>query len=255
MNKGNFVKGNIPWNKGKKMSKQYCEAMSKSHLGISATWNKGKVLSEETKLKISLAKKGQTSWMKGKHHTEESKRKLSLAHTGKVLSEEHKQKLSVVNSGKNNPFYGKKHTEEMKEKQRIRNTGKNSWSYGKKRSEETLVKIREARKRQKLPLKDTKPEKILQNILSLKGIKFKKHKQFKVDKTYHPVDIFIEPNICIEVDGVYWHSLPKQVKRDKKINKSLSKQGMNVLRFTDKQILRDVDSCMDQINVFMNKDI
>lgn len=43
----------------------------------------GKHLSDETKQKLSEAKKGQQSWMKGKKHTEEAKQKNSEAHKGK----------------------------------------------------------------------------------------------------------------------------------------------------------------------------
>lgn len=40
---------------------------------------KGRVQSEEHKLNQSLSKKGQIPWNKGKHISEETKRKISLA--------------------------------------------------------------------------------------------------------------------------------------------------------------------------------
>ena len=43
----------------------------------------GKHLSEETKRKISEAKRGQQPWMKGKHHTAEAKAKISAVRKGK----------------------------------------------------------------------------------------------------------------------------------------------------------------------------
>ena len=46
---------------------------------------KGKQKSEETKKKISDAKKGNIPWNKGKHHTEETKKKLSEANKGKNI--------------------------------------------------------------------------------------------------------------------------------------------------------------------------
>jgi hypothetical protein len=66
--------------------------------------NKGRVLSEETKSKMSLAKKGR----KGIPHTEESKRKISAAKKTKPLSEAHKHNISKALSGQNNPMFGKK---------------------------------------------------------------------------------------------------------------------------------------------------
>lgn len=79
-----------PWNKGKK--------------GLQTCWCKGKKHSEETKKKISEAKKGK----KLGPHSEEQKRKMSEAHKGKVFSEEHKRKLSEAHKGKPAPNKGKK---------------------------------------------------------------------------------------------------------------------------------------------------
>lgn len=53
-------KGKIPWNKGKKMSAEYCQALSSGHSGKSR-----KSRSEQTKRKISLALKGREPWNKG----------------------------------------------------------------------------------------------------------------------------------------------------------------------------------------------
>jgi hypothetical protein len=50
--------------------------------------------SEETKLKMSLIRRGKPSWNKGKKTPEETKRKLSLANKGKRKSEETKNKMS-----------------------------------------------------------------------------------------------------------------------------------------------------------------
>ena len=62
---------------------------------------KGKQKSEETKKKMSDAKKGNIPWNKGKHHTEETKKKLSESNKGKHHTEETKKKISEANKGKN----------------------------------------------------------------------------------------------------------------------------------------------------------
>lgn len=54
----------------------------------------GKHHSEETKKRISEAKRGKESWNKGKSFSEESRRKMSEARKGKYI-------------GENNPMYGK----------------------------------------------------------------------------------------------------------------------------------------------------
>jgi hypothetical protein len=50
-------------------------------------------ISEESKAKISAARKGKQSWL-GKSHSEESKAKISAARKGKIFSEETRAKMS-----------------------------------------------------------------------------------------------------------------------------------------------------------------
>lgn len=59
--------------------------------------NLGGKLSEETRKKISLAKKGKNL---GKNHTEETKKKISLANKGKEINEETRKKISDSKKGK-----------------------------------------------------------------------------------------------------------------------------------------------------------
>ncbi len=104
-------------------------------------WNKGIPCSAETKRKLSETNKGFK-------HTEEAKEKIRLASLGRGKgrkksheeiekmvatkkaqnrkhSEEFKEMLSEKNSGKNNPFYGRKHTNETKRKIAVKLSGPN----------------------------------------------------------------------------------------------------------------------------------
>lgn len=117
----------------------------------------GKKLSEEAKLKISLANKGDNNYWRHNEFSEEHKRKLSESKmgdknpnyqrefseehrrkmseskTGSKLSEETKNKISKAVSGENNPRYGAIVSQETREK--LSNALK-----GKKNSKEAIEK-------------------------------------------------------------------------------------------------------------------
>ena len=63
---------------------------------------KNKILSQESKDKISKSKMGIL-------HTDKSKLKMRLKRLGKSMTQETKDKLSIRKSGEGNAFYGKKH--------------------------------------------------------------------------------------------------------------------------------------------------
>jgi group I intron endonuclease len=108
----------------------------------------GRVVSEETRVRIREAKRGCV----GHPHTQEAKNKISSAHKGKKLSEEHRKKLSLAKLGKPGRPHsdaerkaasvrmtGNKLSKETKEKLRICNLGR-------KASEETRAKMSKALK-------------------------------------------------------------------------------------------------------------
>ena len=74
---------------------------------------------------------------KGKHHSEETRQKLSEAKKGenhqffgKHLSEEHRQKISESCKGENHPFFGKYFSEEHRQKLSEAHKGKFWWNNG-----------------------------------------------------------------------------------------------------------------------------
>ena len=100
---------------------------------------KGKTPSEETRRKISEAKKGNTS-MLGKTHSEETRRKMSETSKGIIHSEETKRKISDASK---NP------SEETRRKMSERQKGEKNQNYDKTASEETKRKLSEAMKGRK----------------------------------------------------------------------------------------------------------
>ena len=85
---------------------------------------KGKPLSDETKRKMSLARKGKPhskehsenigKALKGRVITPEWREKLRRAALGRKASPETKQKMSDSHSGESNAFFGRKHSEETR---------------------------------------------------------------------------------------------------------------------------------------------
>ena len=53
--------------------------------------------------------------------------------------------------------------------------------------------------------------------------------------------------IIVQCDGVYWHSSPDAKRRDKGQDAYLVKAGYVVLRFTDRQVLHQMPSCIQLI--------
>ena len=192
-----------------------------------APWNKGGKHSTEHVMKIALANKG-------KKRSAATRRKQSRAHN-KILTEEYRKKLSIALKGRKIPAkIGKKisiahQNRSVKEKKKSSKRrlvtikkrypkgnvpgtfGHTPWHKGKTGvfSDEAIEKIRKSRASQKFPFKDSKPELLVQSILKKNHIDFKKHKNFKLSKSYHQADVVIEPNHVIEVFGDYWHFNPK----------------------------------------------
>lgn len=145
----NKLKGKTPWNKGKHLSKETKEKISKNN----AKWNKGKHLSEETKEKISKSNTGKKQSqetinkriekIKGKKRTDKQKQNISNSLKGRKLSEDHKRKISENMSKIKS---GIKFSEEHKRKISKARKGQTSNMKGKHHSEETKRKISESNK-------------------------------------------------------------------------------------------------------------
>jgi very-short-patch-repair endonuclease len=118
---------------------------------------------------------------------------------------------------------------------------------GKKNGEYQKEQMRAFRMTQVFPQTDTKIEKTIQKLLNDNEISFATHKVFRVGNRMHQVDIFVEPNLCIECDGEYWHSLPEQVIRDRIIDTELLKQKYIVLRLSENDIMTNVTFCLNKI--------
>lgn len=107
---------------------------------------KGKKISEETRKRMSLSKKGKVTWIKGKKHSTETKQKMREK---ALLSNNMRGKTEELNH-----FFGKKHNAETKKKMSDAVKERYSTGFhprtGKKHSPESLVKLSESHKGQKV---------------------------------------------------------------------------------------------------------
>ncbi len=138
-------------------------------------------------------------------------------------------------------------------KERIRNSPtrhsfpRGQLNPGVNKSKETIIKIKEKRLYQKILKKDTKPERIIQGLLNGMGIKFIKHKPIIDIIHKYQCDIFIDPDIIIECDGDYYHKYPEGREIDKIRVKELKDGGYKVLRFWERDINNNLESCKNKI--------
>ena len=275
-------------NLGKKFSAKTRKKLSLAHKGAPA-WNKGKtgIYSDEVRKKMSNAQKklyadGYQSPSKGLKRSAETKRKLCLAKKGipawnkgktGIYSEEVRNRIrdtlkKLYVNGYQSPNKGLKRSAESRKRLSLAKKGMPAWNKGIPLAESSKEKIRKARLHQVFPVKDTKPEKDLQKILNDIGIPFEKHKPILGQP-----DIFIEPNICIFLDGDYWHANPKDFvnkgklypgfkkddhiignlsakdrwARDKNISQRLRKKGYNVIRFWQSELENYREKCLQKI--------
>ena len=88
----------------------------------------GRVLSEETRRKLSDANRGKNHPNYGKTTSLETKAKMSASK--KNMSDETRAKYSAANTGENHPFYGKTHSPETRAKYSAARKGRKWWNDG-----------------------------------------------------------------------------------------------------------------------------
>lgn len=100
---------------GFKHSDETKHKMSIAKKGV-IPWNKGTKMSLKTKEKCRISHLGQVPWNKGLPMAEAQRKFLSSLRKGIKHTEEHKEKIGLSNLGKNK---GKKHTETTKKQMRL----------------------------------------------------------------------------------------------------------------------------------------
>jgi len=193
---------------------------------------------EERKRKIAKTMKKYMSKPeikeKMKKHREERKLKL-----GYINSLPTRKKISKIMKEKwKNGEISKKQKETFhdgKVKGGFETRFKKSHNYNDKRFE-VIKKLKEKRKQQILPIKDTKIEVKTQNFLKQLGIEFFTHQYMKIEHGYQCDILIPSMNMVIECDGDYWHKYPTGKEIDHIRTKELLKKGFKVLRLWEFEI-------------------
>lgn len=200
----------------------------------------------ETKIKISsTAKKvGVGKWMIGRNVSAETKAKISDKLKGHVTSKETKIKIGDGNRGTNNGMYGKSLKDFMsKEKydQYLLNLSisKKEWwlNYPDHKKEIWAERLKEQRKHQVFPAKDTSIEIKIKEFIDKLSIKYTQHKYINDIIHSYQCDFFLEDfNIVIECDGDYWHNYPNYRDIDLIRTEELISQKYKVMRLWERDI-------------------
>lgn len=240
--------------------------------------------SEESRIKMSKAKLGSNNPFYGHHWNERQRESIISSHLGKHQSEEAKKKISIARInyynlhpeakpvGKNNPMYDKKGKlnpmfgKHLSEEARFKlstgrigkYTGKFNPYFGMRHSVETKRKMREKWKFRSFAQRNNNLETKLQKSLTENKITFKTH--FNIEGR---PDIFIGPNICIFVDGCYWHGceckfdpeqkgqhskyIKSRMKHDIQVAKELKEKGFVVVRFWEHQLRDNASYCVETV--------
>ena len=92
---------------------------------------------------------------------------------------------------------------------------------------------------------ETKPERVFREELDRRGLEYQE--QFPTRSGFILDFAFPEKRICVEIDGVHWHSTKKQRKRDRFREYILKRGGWKIVRFWCYEVYGDVGKCVDSI--------
>lgn len=243
-NNNSFDKGHKPWNKGLKMTEEYCRTISNNLKGRKLTaehceklkghkpWSTGKKMTPEFCEKVSEGLRGQKPWNLGKRMTSEFCEAISSSLKGRKLTIKHRKAVSDGGKGKK---LSKMHCKAISE------GNKKKWL-----NPEYVAKVQKG-----LQLKPNKPETIILDILNDKypgEWKFTGDFSFVINgKNPDFVNCNGQKKV-IDLFGDYWHKGEKANDR-KKVFKPF---GYDSLIIWEKE-LRDMKKVTNRITKFCEK--
>tara|TARA_Y100000310_G_scaffold31345_1_gene29733 strand:- start:8080 stop:8490 length:411 start_codon:yes stop_codon:yes gene_type:complete len=113
--------------------------------------------------------------------------------------------------------------------------------------------------------RNSNPEQVLRKALFRLGYRYSLNHRFK-ELNFKPDIVMVSRNVCIFVDGCFWHGCPKcykapksnkrywtqkikrNIERDKGQNQYLEKNGWKVIRIWEHHIKENLVKVVDKIN-------
>ena len=92
-------------------------------------------------------------------------------------------------------------------------------------------------------LKRTRPEVEFEDILIALEVPY--FYQWKIDKW--TIDYYLGHKICIEIDGIFWHSIDRVKEKDTRKIKDLNDKGYTVINFTEDEIYNEKEKVITTI--------
>ncbi len=132
---------------------------------------------------------------------------------------------------------------------------------------DNLTPAQRKKNMQRIRSKDTKPEIRFCKALWARGIRYRKNVK----------DVIGKPDVCIKskkiaifIDSEFWHGkmylegkvpksnqdywipkLERNIQRDKEVNKTLKLQGWKIFRFWEKDIKKNLDACLNEVENYI----
>lgn len=170
-----------------------------------AAANRGRIVSEETRRKISEAKKGQKYRVRSEEHTKHQ----AEAQAGRPKTEDQKKRISESLKKYFQTDAGREQVERQSQKL------KDFYQEHPEKAAENMSRAQAANPK----WNDTKPEKQMAAILDDLGLSYKKQHRFAGfgKHRFHKWDFaLIEDGVLIEVDGCYWHGCPEHTNKKRR---------------------------------------
>jgi len=116
----------------------------------------------------------------------------------------------------------------------------------------------------------TKPEILLAKALFTRGYRYRKNNKTVYGK---PDITFKKIKLAIFVDGEFWHGkdwekrkhsiksnieywhpkIERNIARDVEVSQKLQEEGWTVLRFWDKEVIKELESCVGKVEAEINR--